>query len=1747
MLKSNKVKIIIGAFIALCVLAASSIWVMNYKNPNEVEEFSYTNLAASTDNQTASTQIDYIVENSLTDGEDSYYNVYIITNGVTDVSEAVKNFIGQSGENSFQQVIINDNRTISATMADNKIRCVVKTVSELNALSYEDLGSELGNADLIYIYAASSVAYENGTDFSEDLYKFLHDDYAFSSNGKPLIMSYGLANEGGDNDAEETIVTGIDSAMYKLTSSTFKYSYRYSHTTNVPDWTIDVTDAAVVSTLQEYIVSPRSLYSQYQATTAKKPDGYTWSDYWKRTGTDEPTLNALYIYGDTLEAQKDQIQSVADWMVSDGQSNVFTGSSENYPTKAVVTSACAEDLTAASFYTDDGVKKYDFIFIAPDTYAKDINDESLAELVTLSKDSNTYILFGTLTGETVTTKKPSTSIAESLTINTDTNFGKLLDLSITTTGYAKPNASNVLVVGTKYMDTLAARPDLNQTKIATIVSLINKSTYRNHAGSSAGGSSGSISTTAYRVLELQPSYPIDLTLAYNIKDGAGSTWLPKFTSAVASNSTIKGNYYTIPSNVLNTNEIDNYLNDDGTMSAEYYQWDLSKAKIAYILNSNGYSGITADQIDLVQMSTEEYITAKTDVSDAYDLIYIGGNMSALRSSSTYGIANWGVNSYYSQNRTAFSMYSHNNSELTWFNNTGRISVDSTYAITLANDITYDRLLELESYIDSGMPIVFSNEVWAAYEKACSAKYKNKYIDPDSNMFKLCEYANKAAETDGNTSVLRNWAVRESYNSKMGYAEGSTEYKYYEDYFVSIETKVDNEFGFYGSSGSVWVFGTDDDQTTLTKQLYDCIYGANTSQRPKFTMDTTAISYVESDSSTKLESRDLTWDVSLLSYNSDHKYIAYILEDEDQNGVYDADESSSSNEIVTSAAVTGGVASLSYSYPDDDFGAFNWKILIVDQTTGASASYSDITVFKRLEDQPKKEATVLEIIEMKQSQCSSSNPTSPDSHTFYLDTNYQQSSGNPYLYSSFGTDAYDEYGWAPVVRNGNATSSDYNTYVKAYASNDIAEADKTGYTGGQSGNLTFGKYQPSLSIGRYDTVTGLEDRAYNYMDLISDDYDFTLDIMYMDDIEYFSNVANSSTEKERETYLEKATTAKANYDAYLTEGTSSYNQLKVKEDALKNCLLDLSNGKNVTCSNGTVLHPSDFNLYDVENIVNSGDYFRIFFLNSGSLKGNIGVESDPIYAFYKYFYTPYTDINDVKIKYYREYRYYNMMAYGPTEYLAKNYDVIVVGFSDPYENGKITSFSTQESKDLQSFATAGGSLLLTHDTVTNQPTASLMNMANDLRDFVGMDVFYGLEEVSGTGTTGYTKYSSIDSDRYFVTNLSARDDADLSFGSLLSGSAWDSAVKTWANSSGINVSPTTDWTGKTKTGIDTTGLTESFNIYYSNSSYSLRYKYAELSVEDIIKYNMQVTGSLNVTGTTKAEAVNRGVVTTYPFYIATDLRVSATHAQSYALDLENEDVTVWYTLAPDNRLCDGSYRPVSGTAKSGMDSGYYTRMKTNSSLYAASPKDGSDNYYIYSIGNVTYCGAGQALITGDERDNNDERRLFLNVLVNMSKVKGKAEKKPEIVLYDPDGVTEAPGKVVKLSDEHGYYIEVTSNVTYPEFGFKVTKGSSQKIENVQIFYDLDYNPELSDEDNGKYVDNDKHYLITLPPDILKSLEAGDTYVLTKENCPSLITQPSYFSAYDGTYTYLVIRVELSDGTILTKRIKVVITRNLLELT
>jgi hypothetical protein len=283
-------------------------------------------------------------------------------------------------------------------------------------------------------------------------------------------------------------------------------------------------------------------------------------------------------------------------------------------------------------------------------------------------------------------------------------------------------------------------------------------------------------------------------------------------------------------------------------------------------------------------------------------------------------------------------------------------------------------------------------------------------------------------------------------------------------------------------------------------------------------------------------------------------------------------------------------------------------------------------------------------------------------------------------------------------------------------------------------------------------------------------------------------------------------------------------------------------------------------------------------------------------------------------------------------------------------------------------------------------------------------------------------------------------------------------------------------------------------------------------------------------TDRATQTNKGVVTLYPFLIASELKISATHPNSFSTDIEDKDMVVYYALAGGS---EGS----------------------RSSVAAADPQDGIDNYFIYTYGNVTYCGAGHTNITGIHRDNNDERRLFINIILNSVK---KSVFGPTIDVFDPYPEKNADGST-KLDDEgqpiytnntitraeDGSYEMVVPNAdTIPEFTYRVTVPDvKDEVASVMIYYDL--SPNASSGDYGFVNGTDVLIFQADAKDDASILK--DKYKLIDKSIDALKLKPNYFQPYENKYTYIVIAVKTTKGIVATQRIMIKIAPKLWDLT
>ena len=360
-----------------------------------------------------------------------------------------------------------------------------------------------------------------------------------------------------------------------------------------------------------------------------------------------------------------------------------------------------------------------------------------------------------------------------------------------------------------------------------------------------------------------------------------------------------------------------------------------------------------------------------------------------------------------------------------------------------------------------------------------------------------------------------------------------------------------------------------------------------------------------------------------------------------------------------------------------------------------------------------------------------------------------------------------------------------------------------------------------------------------------------------------------------------------------------------------------------------------------------------------------------------------------------------------------------------------------------------------------------------------------------------------------------------------------------------------------------GITDLWSVYDNTGVGHGPYRYVRSEKESFDHSGMESSGANYqiIYGTRKAQQVNKGGVTMFPFAISEELLISPTHAQTLALDMEDPTVAVWYTLA-------GTYVNTDSSNGLTVDAGF---ARYNSGYYAASPRDGMNNYFLYSKDGVFYTGAGHMRVTGNLKDNNDERRLFINVIVNCV-TKGQAG--PNLKLYNKcdkdencednyvnplkDKENKELSKQIetlfynKAEGMYQYNIDESKDKLYPEFDFKAKKGSKD-IEKIEVFFDLNYNPE-DEEDVAKMK---TAYLFNEDTDVMieeydGSMDSKRGRIRKPDPEPEneadnpLLLKDEYFEPY-GDYTYIVVRVQDVKGNWKAARIKINIIPYLFDLT
>ncbi len=1752
------------------------------------------------------TNIDLIIENSNKPGDEAQtFNVVeIVPVGVngSDLSQYISN-------GHFKSNVFDANSTKGATMKADMI--LLDTIHIAAATTLNDkvdsnitgenstIGDVLNKADLIYISSPSYSSYDNN--MSEDIYNYLHT-YALGKD-KPVIVDFVKPGDSGSGSASKT---------YKDLISEIRTNHIRFRTFAWKD------DASA----QEF----------FDANLQKK-------SYYVKYNTNQTPSNGKVL---VVTTNQNESGSMYQKMSSENKSTIINKAyyGQSKPKDFEYTFVNPTALTV-----DQLNESYDFILLENNIMTTSMTNELFTKLKALSEACK-YILYdfrGSF-GEGGSSSYVGTN-----------NYLKLMNLLLTANGIAKQ--SNILSVRYGFFTSLNNAGADGVASAKGIADIINTSEYRD---SSTSGENGS----AYRVLEIQPCYPIDTDLAESQPRKDRASAYPE--------SIYKGMYYTIPDQVLSGVTKDE-IDDD----VEYYAFEMSKAKISHA------TGIPYNQIQVDQMSVDELISTKNVVLENYDLVYIGGDTSALVSHEyvNYAGSDWNFQNNYVQSAlkclTQFDMYTHTGNFVDYKMTYGEVAGGTNSVEFSGHDLTTIKRDELKDFVNSGLPIIIDEVVTKEFEDSYQYDPANeksteknrlkqlelKQIDPDCNMYQFLAYTYELVKS-GNSKGNVAWG---SINTD---AQNATR----------LVENVDNEFG-YTRGGQVTVYS--DDYEKVIKNLVE-----NAALRPSLKITAKPKEYVEGDDSTVNTENPVAFTAGVTTTAADTStYTVELFIDSNGDCTY------ADTEMVSSATCNaGGTVNLSYALDDDFFGLVNWKIKV----TAANGVLCDTkmgTALFKLDSEMKKTVRVLQIMPLEKSEQTGFS----SGFSLYFCTECQQAMRvleNNVLV--IGND-----------KNGNPG-------LNSYADQETV-----------LGDVKVGKHEHRFGIVKYDSTIATDDWEENFADTLTHgedgtletgDYEFDLDIVTPSEFDEMCADAAGRTDTDigaatalAEQYLEE-------YEEGLESQTLSLYRTKLESelykvaDQIRNT--NSGNRRNVILKGiGTAGNPGNWMIDQA--------YYKFWeYCNDRGNQPLVGaINLSDLKTAYSNYITEYDELV-AKKKLYKE---YSRKASDHNTWLLNNYDIIVLGLADEFNNKDLSTVSCGQ---LKTYVTQGGSILNTHDTMTKYKDKGAVNLTNSLRSAFGMDRFHVqdvgsstkvevavpkagkktvyigevLESWGGDGkdfeisnkdltvnvnrqgwgsvydatfTEAEQPHTSLsekvkitingmpnvtykyrDNSTNVISSVvanangvavieldQAMDYESVSFAlgknnvtatyDISTGTLSANANNTEVAADGklkIDITVTDGGTavpdgttircafrGNVQNGTTTNGVVTfmvdpaqaaTSSIYDSPSGFLYRqyetedsskyfwteriiasspseyanvasklegisikrntpvgvtdlyalsdaaskptspYRYVCMEFESFDHKDMGLDGSSFEAkyGTRKAAKVNQGGVTMYPFAISSELLISPTHAQMFALDLEDPTVAVWYTLGAnfvsDNPSVDDSW------------------ARYDSGIFAASPKDGMNSYFLYSKNNVFYCGAGHQKVTGNMKDNNDERRLFINVIVN-SVSKGKA--KPKLKLYnkcDEEGNKHenCDDRFVDPKDDddnktlskemntlfyndaikmYQYNIDDDQAELYPEFDFKAIAGTAD-IKEITVFYDLNYGEGDGMDNSDSYKADKNHVLIT-------SYDAADPMngkrVRLRESAfPKLLLKEDYFENYNG-YTYIVIRVKDEANQWQSARVKI----------
>ncbi len=344
---------------------------------------------------------------------------------------------------------------------------------------------------------------------------------------------------------------------------------------------------------------------------------------------------------------------------------------------------------------------------------------------------------------------------------------------------------------------------------------------------------------------------------------------------------------------------------------------------------------------------------------------------------------------------------------------------------------------------------------------------------------------------------------------------------------------------------------------------------------------------------------------------------------------------------------------------------------------------------------------------------------------------------------------------------------------------------------------------------------------------------------------------------------------------------------------------------------------------------------------------------------------------------------------------EKYNMIVIGFSDSWKD--IGKYGALAIKD---FADAGKAVLFTHDTgsynqARNDTQHGKLGAAGEISGYYGyyfaqllrstlfMDQ-YGIADRTGHTYNGTTyQFGGLKRDLSALNSYLTNESGFLAKAQSLNAISDKDRIAA-LQAAGYSVA----W--KPKSGAKVTDNHNTTPWVQGFSDYQLE----RIADSDKIAKLGRTGAHMGLVRTHEVSQCNKGQITSYPYNVNTEefggpetyndnpnrMNVSETHFQYYQLNMNADNIVVWYSLA-------GGDKKVSGVPE-----------------YDLLPDDPVNQYYIFTAGNITYSGAGHSNSTPTL----PEAKLFVNTMVASFRA---TKVKPEGGFYASASATEPISNLV----------------------------------------------------------------------------------------------------------------------------------------